>query len=72
VLVRDAAARQVVALAADDTPGSVRAWLSSRAPGAGHHGFPVDDSNGDLVGVLTRPDIFNTKEPETSQLWRIS
>jgi len=71
VLVRDAASRQVVALTADDTLASVRAWLSSRAPGTGHQGFPVNDSNGDLVGVLTRRDIFNTEEPETSQLWRI-
>jgi H+/Cl- antiporter ClcA len=71
VLVRDAASRQVVALAADDTLASVRAWLSSRAPGTGHQGFPVNDSNGDLVGVLTRRDIFHTEEPETSQLWRI-
>jgi len=71
VLVRDAARRQVVALAADDTLASVRAWLSSRAPGTGHQGFPVHDRNGDLVGVLTRRDIFNTAEPETSQLWRI-
>jgi predicted transcriptional regulator len=23
------------------------------------------------VGVLTRRDIFNTEEPETSQLWRL-
>ena len=71
VLVRDAASRQVVALAADDTLASVRAWLSSRAPGTGHQGFPVHDGNGDLAGVLTRRDIFNTDEPETSQLWRI-
>ena len=71
VLVRDAASRQVVALAADDTLASVRAWLSSRTPGTGHQGFPVHDHNGNLVGVLTRRDIFNTQEPETSQLWRI-
>jgi len=71
VLVRDGATREVVALAADDTLASVRAWFSSRAPGTGHQGFPVHDRNGDLVGVLTRRDIFNTDEPETSQLWRI-
>ena len=71
VLVRDAASRQVVALAADDTLASVRAWLASRAPGTGHQGFPVNDSNGDLVGVLTRRDIFNTEEAQTSQLWRL-
>ena len=71
VLVRNAASRQVVALAADDTLASVRAWLASRAPGTGHQGFPVNDSNGDLVGVLTRRDIFNTEEAQTSQLWRL-
>ena len=71
VLVRDAAARKVVALAADDALASVRAWFSSRAPGTAHQGFPVHDRNGDLVGVLTRRDIFNTEEPESSQLWRI-
>ena len=71
VLVRDGATREVVALAADDTLASVRAWFSSRAPGTGHQGFPVHDRNGDLVGVLTRRDIFNTEEPETSQLWSI-
>ena len=71
VLVRDGATREVVALAADDTLASVRAWFSSRAPGTGHQGFPVHDRSGDLVGVLTRRDIFNTEEPETSQLWSI-
>ncbi|HYA95108.1 MAG TPA: chloride channel protein, partial [Terriglobales bacterium] len=71
VLVRDGAAREVVALAADDSLASMRAWLSSRAPGTGHQGFPVHDGNGDLVGVLTRRDIFNTDQPETSQLWSI-
>ena len=71
VLVRDVAARQVVALAADDTLASVRAWLSSHGPGTGHQGFPVHDNTGNLVGVLTRRDIFKTDEPETSQLWRI-
>ena len=71
VLVRDAATRQVVALAADDTLASVRAWLSSHAPGSGHQGFPVHDRDGNLVGVLTRRDIFRTDEPETGQLWRL-
>jgi chloride channel protein, CIC family len=70
VLVRDAATQQVVALAADDTLASVRAWLASHAPGTGHQGFPVHDHNGDLVGVVTRRDIFSTDE-DSSQLWRI-
>ncbi len=71
VLVKDSASRDVVALSADDSIGSVRAWLSSHAPGTGHQGFPVHDRDGNLVGVLTRRDIFTTDEPETSQLRRI-
>ena len=71
VLVRDCASREVVALAADDTLASVRAWFSSRVEGTGHQGFPVHDRDGNLVGVLTRRDIFNTSEPEESQLWRL-
>jgi len=71
VLVRDAASREVIALAADDTLASVRAWLSSHAPDTGHQGFPVHDRSGNLVGVVTRRDLFSTKEPETSQLWSI-
>jgi CIC family chloride channel protein len=71
VLVRDCASRKVVALAADDTLARVRAWLSSHAEDTGHQGFPVHDHEGNLVGVLTRRDIFNTEESEESQLWRI-
>ncbi|MBV9609838.1 MAG: chloride channel protein, partial [Acidobacteria bacterium] len=71
VLVRDCASRKVVALAADDTLASVRAWLSSHVEGTGHQGFPVHDHDGNLVGVLTRRDIFNTSEPDNSQLWRL-
>jgi len=71
VLVRDCASRQVVALAADDTLASVRAWLSSHAEGTGHQGFPVHDRDGNLVGVVTRRNIFNTDVADTSQLWQI-
>ena len=71
VLVKDAATKEVVALAADDTLASIRTWFGSRAPGTGHQGFPVHDRAGNLVGVVTRRDIFNTEEPENSQLGSI-
>ncbi len=71
VLVKDAATREVVALSADDTLASVRAWFGSRVPGTGHQGFPVQDGNGNLIGVVTRRDIFDTEEPENSQLRQI-
>jgi CBS domain-containing protein len=68
VLVKDAATKEVVALAADNTLASIRAWFGSRAPGTGHQGFPVHDRESNLVGVVTRRDIFNTEESENSQL----
>ena len=40
-------------------------------PGTGHQGFPVQDGNGNLIGVVTRRDIFDTEEPENSQLRQI-
>lgn len=71
VLVKDAATKDVVALAADDTLANIRAWFGSRAPGSGHQGFPVQDRDGKLAGVVTRRDIFNTEEPENAQLRHI-
>jgi predicted transcriptional regulator len=68
VLVKDAATKQVVALSADDTLASVRTWFGTREPGSGHQGFPVQDRDGNLAGVITRREIFNTTEPEHSQL----
>ncbi len=66
VMVRNAATREVIALGADDTLGNVRAWFQSRAPGTGHQGFPVHDQEGNLVGVITRRDIFDTAVPESA------
>lgn len=68
VLVRDAANRNVVALSADDTLAHARTWLESDEPGARHQGFPVHDSEGNIVGVVTRRDLFNPDLPETSAL----
>jgi CBS domain-containing protein len=63
VLVKDAASLQVVALRAEDTVESVRQWLESKAMGTGHQGWPVLTNQGDLVGVLTRRDIFHPAAP---------
>lgn len=71
VLVRTAATREVVALAADDTLAAVRAWFESRTAGTGHQGFPVLDRGQNLIGVLTRRDIFSATNPETSPLWQV-
>jgi H+/Cl- antiporter ClcA/predicted transcriptional regulator len=71
VLVKECASRQVVALRSDDTVESVRAWLESRAAGTGHQGWPVLDKHGDLVGVLTRRNIFSPSTPVDVPLHQI-
>jgi CBS domain-containing protein len=65
VLVRDAASRNVVSIRATDTIGQVRQWLSSGAGGATHHGFPVIDERGYLIGVLTRRNITEATNEES-------
>lgn len=64
VAVRDAASRDVVTLSADDTLADVQAWIAS--DGTTHHGFPVVDSRGDLVGVVTHRDLLDPTAPPTS------
>ena len=58
VLVRDAASRSVVTLQGDDTVEAVRRWLASNAPGTEHNGFPVVDGDDNLIGVVTRRDLY--------------
>lgn len=71
VLVRDTATRDVVALSAEDTLANVRAWFKTRVPGTAHQGFPVNDCEGRLVGVVTRRDIFDSRETGDIPLRRI-
>jgi chloride channel protein, CIC family len=66
--VRDAGLRDVVALRASDTLGQVRQWLTSRAPGSSHQGFPLVDDADMLVGVLTRRDLIGSTEDESVPL----
>jgi chloride channel protein, CIC family len=64
-LVRETSLRDVVALRASDSLGEVRRWLTSRAPGSSHQGFPVLDDAGLLTGVLTRRDLIGSTEDES-------
>jgi len=68
VEVRDAAAREIVAVNGDDTLGEVRAWLASGAGGATHQGFPVLDEQQRLIGVLTRRDIMEKGNADSAPL----
>lgn len=71
VLVKTAATRDVVALAADDSLVKVRAWFASHAAGTEHQGFPVLDGEGNFLGAVTRREIFDAADPETSPLRKI-
>ncbi|HET7451683.1 MAG TPA: chloride channel protein [Thermoanaerobaculia bacterium] len=59
VLVRDACAKDLVTLPAEQTLEAARAWIASRAPGSAHQGFPVVDARGALRGVLTRRNLLD-------------
>ncbi len=58
VLVRDHASQNVVVFQGDDTIEAVQRWLSSGTPGSEHQGFPVVDAAGNLLGVVTRRDLY--------------
>src|SRR5919204_5970375 len=53
------ASKPVVTLNADDLLEAVRGWIARHGPGTSHHGFPVVDAAGDLVGVVTRRDLLD-------------
>ena len=58
VLVRDAASRDPVTLAAAQSLDAARSFLQDRAASKHHNGFPVIDGAGALVGVVTRADLL--------------
>jgi chloride channel protein, CIC family len=60
LLVRDACAKAIIALRWDQSLGEVRRWISSRAAGSSHQGFPVVGPVGTLVGVVTRRTLLDT------------
>ncbi len=64
VLVRDACSGETVVLPADQTVAVTRTWLDSGAPDAKHHGFPIVNDFGDLVGVVTRRDVTDPRVAE--------
>jgi H+/Cl- antiporter ClcA len=63
VTVQQAHNRHVVALAADDSVGEIRGWMASGAPGAHHQSFPVVDEDDELVGLVSRREIYDPSHP---------
>ncbi len=70
-LVRDHLVRDVAVLAAEQTVGEVREWLTSGAPKAAHHGYPVVDAGGALIGVVTLRDIADPHADPAAALARV-
>ncbi|MFK2901869.1 chloride channel protein [Dyella jejuensis] len=66
IYVRDACSRNVVSLRAGQTLGEIRAWLASAGVAAKHQGFPVVDANDQLVGVVTRRQLYDATLAEDS------
>jgi CBS domain-containing protein len=71
VMVRDAATRDVVTISDDDTLDSVRGWIMSGAGQTTHQGFPVTNSDGLLVGVVTRRDILDPGRSGTATVRKV-
>ncbi len=61
ILVRSVMSPGVITLKTIDTLQNVRHWIASRAAGTTHQGFPVLDTAGVLVGVLTRRNLLDTE-----------
>jgi chloride channel protein, CIC family len=71
ILVKDAAAPNVVALPADRSLLEVRAWLTSDLPEAHHQGFPIVNAAGHLLGILTRRDLLQKAHDAFSPLEKL-
>jgi chloride channel protein, CIC family len=71
ITVREAASYQVVSLQADQTLAEVRSWIAQRAPGSTHHGFPVVDRQGSLLGLVSQRDLLALEEPETNRVGQL-
>jgi chloride channel protein, CIC family len=66
VLVRDAASRDVVTISGDRTLHDIRVWLATHARETTHQGFPVLDSDGRLLGVVTRRNLLDLEQDESA------
>jgi chloride channel protein, CIC family len=70
-LVRDHAVSNVATLAAEERLGRIRDWLDSGDPAAQHHGYPVVDRAGALVGVVTMRDLTDPHADPDAAVARI-
>ncbi len=63
LLVSDVACRDVVSLDGDKRVAEVLEWVRGGSAASSHQGFPVVGASGEVLGVLTRRDLFNADRP---------
>lgn len=64
IYVRDACSKALVTLNAAQTIGDVRAWLASDGSATKHQGFPVIGSDGNVLGVVTRRQLYDVSQTD--------
>lgn len=57
--------KPVVTISGDKTLAEIRAWLAEHQRDSEHQGFPVTNSKGQLIGLLTRRNLLDPAVPET-------
>ncbi|CAN5530579.1 chloride channel protein [soil metagenome] len=65
ILVGSIGLKPIVTLRPDQTLKDIRSWLRTRLPEAEHQGYPVVDSSNQLVGVVTRRNLFDIAADES-------
>jgi H+/Cl- antiporter ClcA len=68
IYVRDACSRNVVTLRAEQTIQEIRTWLDTDCSPSKHQGFPVVDAHAQLLGVVTRRQIYQCEQPNNTTL----
>jgi CBS domain-containing protein len=66
IYVRDACSRSVVSLRADQSIAEVRSWLASEGAATKHQGFPVVNKDGNVLGVVTRRQLFDDSQSDNT------
>jgi chloride channel protein, CIC family len=66
--VAKALSPNITVLSSEETILSVRQRLASAASGWAHQGYPVADSQGNLLGVLTLRDFHNPAHPANQRI----
>jgi H+/Cl- antiporter ClcA len=69
--VADFASPRVVSFRSADTLARLRSFFAGREPGSQHHGFPVVDDEGQLLGVVTRREVLDPSRADDEEVGRL-